>query len=164
MRQFVSGLAAGLIALPITVLVTGSLGLLPTGSTATPPTWEIAFARHALHAAAASHAPHLRNPVAPTDSALRAGMKFFRDQCAGCHGSPGHEDPVGLYPEPPKFASHPPTLPDWQLLWIVKHGVRYTGMFAWEGAVSDDKLWTVVTFLRHLDSLPPGIAADWHGH
>jgi thiosulfate dehydrogenase len=165
MRQFFFGLAVGLAILPATIFIAGSFGLLPTTSTVTPPAWETAFARHALHAAAAAHAPRLRNPVAPTDSNLRAGMKFFRDDCAGCHGSPGRDnDSVGLYPVPPHFASHPPTLPDWQLYWIVKNGVRYSGMFAWDGQVADLKIWTVVTFLHHLDSLPPAIATDWHAH
>lgn len=162
MRHFALGLIAGLLTLPLIALIAGAFGLFPTGSTETPPTWETAFARHALHSAAARNAPRLHNPVAPTDSVLRAGMKFFRDDCAGCHGSPGHVLPVGLYPEPPKFASHPPTLPDWQLYWIVKKGVRYSGMFAWDGQVKDEKIWTVVTFLSHLDSLPPSVAAEWH--
>lgn len=161
MRTFLLGLAVGLLVLPLMVSVAGMLGALPTGSAATPPAWEVAFARHALHAAAARSRPVLRNPIAPTDSTLRAGMKFYRGECAGCHGTPGHERPVGLYPEPPKFASHPPTLPDWQLCWIVKKGVRYSGMFAWDGQVSDGQIWTVVTFLSRLDSLPPAIAADW---
>jgi thiosulfate dehydrogenase len=161
MRRFILGFAAGLATLPAMVLVAGLFGLLPTRSTATPPAWETAFARHALHAAAASHAPHLRNPVPPTESTLRAGMKFFRDQCAGCHGLPGKDNSVGLYPDPPHFASHPPTLPDWQLYWIVKNGVRYSGMFAWDNEAADEKIWTVVTFLSHLDSLPPSVAAEW---
>ena len=164
MRHFVLGLVVGLAALPLVVLIGGALGVLPTSATATPSALETAFARHALHRAAAVHAPRLHNPIAPTDSNLRAGMKFFRDDCAGCHGSPGHEQPAGLYPEPPQFASHPPALPDWQLFWIVKNGVRYSGMFAWDGQVRDEKLWTVVTFLHHLDSLPPAVAADWRAH
>jgi mono/diheme cytochrome c family protein len=162
MRQFLLGLVIGVAILPVTIFIAGSFGWLATNSTATPPAWETSFARHALHAAAASHAPRLHNPVMVNDSTLRAGMKFFRDQCAGCHGTPGREEPVGLYPEPPKFASHSPTLPDWQMFWIVEKGVRYSGMFAWRGqGVDDEKIWTVVTFLHHLDSLPPDIAAEW---
>jgi hypothetical protein len=44
-------------------------------------------------------------------------------------------------------------------------------MFWWEGSwgkdasgkdISDEKIWTVVTFLKHIDSLPPAVAAEWH--
>ena len=138
MRNFIVGFTAGLATIPAVLFVLGLLGALPTRSTATPPAWETAFARHALHAAAAVHAPHLQNPVAPTDSTL--------------------------YPTPPRFATHPPTLPDWQLFWIVKNGVRYSGMFAWDNEAADEKIWTVVTVLHHLDSLPPSVAAEWKAH
>jgi hypothetical protein len=48
--------------------------------------------------------------------------------------------------------------------------VRYSGMFGWAGQfgkdasgkdVSDERIWTAVTFLTHLDSLPPMVDAEW---
>jgi mono/diheme cytochrome c family protein len=173
MRRFILGLVAGLVAIPVVVFVAGWFGLLPTTANAAAPAWETAFAHRALDAAATRRAPHLRNPVAPTEANLRAGMKLFKDGCAGCHGLPDAKitNVVSLYPDPPYFAGHPPTEPDWQLFWIVKYGVRYSAMFAWDGQwgkdstgrdITDDKIWTVVTFLRHLDSLPPAVSAEWH--
>ena len=173
MRRFVFGFVAGLVTIPVVIFVGGWFGLLPTKANAAAPAWETAFAQHALDAAAARHAPRLSNPVAPTEANLRLGMKLFRDGCAGCHGLPdAHRDTtVNLYPDPPYFAGHPPTEPDWQLYWFVKYGIRYSAMFAWDGQwgkdstgrdVTDDKIWTVVTFLRHLDSLPPAVATEWH--
>ena len=47
------------------------------------------------------------------------------------------------------------------MFWIVKRGVRYTGMCAWEDEISEDKLWKVVTFLNHLKDLPPGVQMEW---
>jgi hypothetical protein len=56
------------------------------------------------------------------------------------------------------------------LFWIVQGGVRYSGMFGWAGQfgkdasgkdVSDERIWTAVTFLTHLDSLPPMVDAEW---
>src|SRR5271154_690340 len=70
----------------------------------------------------------------------------------------------------PKLVFHPSTKPDFQLFWIVRGGVRYSGMFAWGGQfapdangkdVSDEKIWTAVTFLTHLNSLPPAVDAEW---
>jgi mono/diheme cytochrome c family protein len=52
---------------------------------------------------------------------------------------------------------------DWQLYWIVKHGVRYSGMAAWGNQVPDSTIWQVVTFLSRFDSLPPTIDAVWRG-
>lgn len=57
-----------------------------------------------------------------------------------------------------------------ELFWIAEHGVRYSGMFVMKGAFrkdasgrdpSDEKIWTMVTFLTHLDALPPAIDAEW---
>jgi hypothetical protein len=75
---------------------------------------------------------------------------------------------ASFYPYVPQFAFDPPRLPDWQLFWIVKNGVRYSGMSAWDSqwsndpVKSDDNTWKVVTFLSRLDSLPPVVNAEWH--
>ena len=104
-----------------------------------------------------------------------AGMKLFKGDCAGCHGEPSsaaeRETENSLYPSSPVFALHPPRRPDYPLCWIIKGGVRYSGMFKWDEEfgkdpsgkdISDEKIWTAVTFLTHLDSLPPAVAAEWH--
>jgi len=61
----------------------------------------------------------------------------------------------------PQFALAPPRKPDSHLYWIVKHGVRYSGMGAWERLLPDSTPWQVVTFLSRLDSLPPSVDAAW---
>jgi predicted alpha/beta hydrolase family esterase len=69
------------------------------------------------------------------------------------------------------FALHPPSKPDYQLFWIIQNGVRYSGMFHWSEQFSKDesgkdnseqKIWEAVTFLKHIDSLPPTVAAEWN--
>jgi mono/diheme cytochrome c family protein len=173
MRNFLFGLIAGILTLPAAAVLAASLGLLPTAANAVPSRLEKAFAHLALDAAASRHAQHLANPIASTPENLMAGMKLFKGDCAGCHGDPNSAtdlEPDILYPKPPAFALHPPRKPDYQLFWIIKKGVRYSGMFAWEGQfgkdatgkdISDDKIWTAVTFLTHLDSLPPAVDAEW---
>src|SRR5579863_4697388 len=120
MRLFTFGFAGGVLSVPAVVLIGGWLGLLPTRATTTPPAWETAFARHALHVAAARQGRQLRDPVPPTEANLREGMKIFRGDCAGCHGSPTMTGAQGfLYPSPPDFSRHPPPLSAHQLSWIV---------------------------------------------
>jgi hypothetical protein len=68
----------------------------------------------------------------------------------------------GFYPRVPQFAQSPPQQPDWQLLWILRHGIRYSGMGAWrEAMLSDKEAWEVVTFLSRLNSLPAAVQAAW---
>ena len=175
MVKVLLGFLIGVVAFPIAIVVVARLGLLPIHANTSPSGWENAFAHMALNASAARHAPQVPNPIAPTDENLMAGVKLFKNDCAGCHGTPDtagkNEANVILYPNAPQFALHPPRKPDYQLFWIVKGGVRYTGMFAWGGQfspdasgkdVSDEKIWTAVTFLTHLDSLPPAVDAEWH--
>jgi mono/diheme cytochrome c family protein len=92
-----------------------------------------------------------------------SGAKVYRDGCAGCHGDsqkPSHWGSTAFYPRAPQFASEPPDKPEWQIFWIVKNGVRYSGMGAWDGEIPDEKIWQVVTFLSRLRNLPPEVQAD----
>lgn len=170
MFRFAWGFALGILVLPATALLLACLGFLPAVAVVEPPRWERAFAELALNSYVARHAPHLANPVAPTNEKLLAGLAVFRDACSGCHGDPngGSQYGASFYPRVPQFALNPPQNPDWQLFWIVKNGVRYSGMSAWEGqwhhdkATSDDRIWKVVTFLSRLNSLPPAVDAEWH--
>jgi mono/diheme cytochrome c family protein len=175
MSKFLLGFLAGVLALPLAILIIARLGLLPINANTSPAGWESAFAHMALDASAAHQAPKLSNPIAPNEENLMAGVKLFKNDCAGCHGTPNtaaeNETNVNLYPNAPQFALHPPRKPDYQLFWIARGGVRYTGMFAWAGQFapdasgydpSDEKIWTAVTFLTHLNSLPPSVEAEWH--
>jgi thiosulfate dehydrogenase len=174
MGKFLLGFVMGILAVPIVAFVAAGMGWLPTNANAEPSALEKAFAHLALDSAAARKAPHLTNPIPPTEENLMAGMKLFKGDCAGCHGDPNNgakrEAENFLYPSPPVFALHPPSKPDYQLFWIIKGGVRYSGMFKWDGEfgkdasgknISDEKIWTAVTFLTHLGSLPPAVAAEW---
>lgn len=174
MRKFALGLVTGLLIIPVGAVLVAWLGFMPTIAKARPPAWEGRFAHMALMAAAARRAPQLTNPIPPTEANLLKGVKLFKGDCAGCHGSAAVtvDTSVGLYPDAPHFAKHHPRAPDWQLFWIVKNGVRYSGMFSWDGQwgkdsitgkdSTDEKIWTTVTFLKHLDSLPPSVDAEWH--
>jgi mono/diheme cytochrome c family protein len=127
MRKFL--FVVGILALPAAAVVGAWLGMIPISAKAVPGKWETAFARLALDEAAARHAPYLTNPIAPTKENLRAGVKLFKGDCAGCHGDPNspvtNGDASGLYPNPQVFAHKPPTKPDYQWFWIIRGGVRY---------------------------------------
>ena len=171
MRKVATGWLLGILTLPILGLGMAWLGLLPSHATAPPPAWEKAIAQMALERYVARHAQRVANPVAATDENLLAGMQVFKDACAGCHGDPGATSDYGasFYPNVPQFAKHPPRLPDYQLFWIIRNGIRYSGMSAWDRqwdknqATSDDRIWKVALFLSRLDTLPPAVDAAWRG-
>jgi mono/diheme cytochrome c family protein len=163
MRRFIWGFLIGSAVMPLAAAIIFLMGGSSVDATADPPAWETVLARRSLSASVARQ-PKLANPVAADSENLRAGMKIYRDNCAGCHGDfgkPSHWGTHSFYPRVPQFASEPPQRADWQLFWIVKHGVRYTGMGAWDGEMPDQKIWTVVTFLSRLQKLPDDVRAEW---
>lgn len=164
MRTFAWGVVAGLLLGPAIAVTAAFAGWIPVAATSEPPAWELAVARRALASSVAREAVPVPNPIAPSTDNLRAGMHLYRDNCAGCHGDAGKPSAWGsrdFYPRVPQFASEPPSRPDWQLFWIVAHGVRYSGMGAWGELMPLEDRWKVVTFLSHLRGLPPELEAEW---
>src|SRR5690349_11485319 len=39
--------------------------------------------------------------------------------------------------------------------WKIAHGIRWTGMPSWKSTLSDEQIWTLALFLKHMDKLPP---------
>ncbi len=94
------------------------------------------------------------------DRALsRRGLALYEAQCAQCHGAPGVAPQLfalGMLPVPTNLAYAVRELSPAELYWVVKNGLKMTGMPAWEFRLSDRDLWAVVAFLIEL----PGIAPD----
>src|SRR5262249_24812224 len=138
------------VLLPLLMFMIGAFGLFRMQATAEPPRWEKAFARRAFNASVARHAERLQNPITPTEENLLAGMTMFSNNCSGCHGDSDQRSvwgTQGFYPRVPQFGFEHPKKPDWQMFWIVKHGVRNSGMGVWKDLVPEQKIWLVVTFL-----------------
>lgn len=94
-----------------------------------------------------------------TDEALiRAGAGNYDAMCVGCHLKPGVTDSEmhrGLYPQPPALASMSrPTRPD-HAYWIIKHGIKASGMPAWGKSMDDQAIWGMVAFLQSISKLTP---------
>lgn len=89
------------------------------------------------------------------DPALIAlGAQHYSEMCTGCHLAPGVEDSDirhGLNPRPPnltRFAPDPA-----EAFWVIKHGIRMTGMPAWGPTHDDHKLWALVAYLQQQPKL-----------
>jgi mono/diheme cytochrome c family protein len=60
-------------------------------------------------------------------------------------------------PPAPQLINRIPHDDDAWLFWVTKHGVRMTGMPAWDGVLPDDEIWTIITFVKHSDKLPADV-------
>lgn len=94
---------------------------------------------------------------------VQSGLAIFRVHCVQCHGAPGvAPEPfsLGLRPLPrPLVRSGMERSPSF-LFWVIKHGIKMTGMPAWDFRMSDDDIWALVAFLRELPALTPAQYAE----
>jgi mono/diheme cytochrome c family protein len=96
--------------------------------------------------------PDLKNP-----EMARRGAGNYDAMCVDCHLAPGTEDSelsVGLNPTPPNLAKHA-HIDAAEAFWVIKHGIKATGMPAWGKRMEDSYIWDLVAFLRVLPSLSP---------
>jgi mono/diheme cytochrome c family protein len=108
-----------------------------------------------------SIASRARGIVVPNDlkdpTRISKGAGQYADMCSGCHLAPGMkrtEISQGLYPRAPELRRKT-TLTPAEQFWVVKHGIKMTGMPAWGVTHDDDLLWDLVAFVRKLPELTP---------
>ena len=171
MKGFWLGVGTTLVALVVGAFAIMGLGLVPVSADARPGAIEEWLAGFARDAAIERAAPEGESPVAPTAEALANAAPLYRDHCAGCHGSPSTQDNVfaaSLYPPAPQFlgAKAPKHLhdSDGELFVVIRNGIRLTGMPTSTRMLKDGEIWRLVTFLKHLDELPPEAIAAFGAH
>jgi thiosulfate dehydrogenase len=164
MRNFILGVLVTLAVLILGGLGTALLGFIPANANATPPNLERHLAMSALDASTDHHAPHINSPVLPSAENLIDGMKIYTMNCAGCHGTLDKK-PSSLgdsfYPPAPHLVQDPPDDPDWHNYYVIRNGIRYTGMPAWDKTLSDQDIWKVTLFLSHMEKMPAAAQDYW---
>jgi len=92
------------------------------------------------------------------------GLKIYREGCAGCHGDfagASRWGTRGFYPRVPQFVDVEVPLTAAEMFVTIKHGVRYTGMGAWDKMLTDDEIWDVIAFVKQIRSLPAPADQVW---
>jgi len=142
-------------------------GLIPANADRNPSWLETWMANTSLDATLRRVAPKIQNPVPLTEQNLFKGVKLFATNCAVCHGSEkgaATPSPIakGLYQKPPQLATDGvEDDPQGDSFWKIKHGIRLTGMPSFRYSLSDQEIWTLALFLKHMDKLPPVVQKAW---
>jgi mono/diheme cytochrome c family protein len=96
---------------------------------------------------------------APGDTQrAQRGAVCYQSLCVQCHGAPGvAQNDIGksMQPVPGPLVD---ALQRWQpreLYWITRHGIKMSGMPAWEFRLDDGQIWDVVAFIERLPTLSP---------
>jgi cytochrome c553 len=116
------------------------------------------FLHYAMRQSVATHSMAIDAPALADPALVHRGAGHYASGCAPCHGAPGQpRSAIALAMTPP-----PPFLPEriaeWQpneLFWIVRHGVKFTGMPAWAALERTDEVWAMVAFLLLLPDMRP---------
>ena len=116
-----------------------------------------AIARHATDTPPANFADAAR---------VQAGARAFDTLgCPVCHGAPGvkwAKFSEGINPDPPDLKEVAGPLSPAQLFWVVKNGIRMTGMPSF-GAIgaSDEDMWSVAAFVKKLPDVSEADYKAW---
>jgi mono/diheme cytochrome c family protein len=164
MPRFFIGVVVGIVATLVALTLTIWLWPWDVKAVSVPSALETSVMRDLLSRGIDREARPAAVPLPASEANLRAGLKIFRMNCAGCHGdstSPSLWGTTAFLPRVPQFATQPPDWKIWQIRWIVKNGLRNTAMGAWAPLMSNEQIWQVSLFLSRLGSLPPDVAAEW---
>ncbi len=103
-----------------------------------------------------THAMGIQVPALHDPGMVLKGATLYETGCFPCHGNPTIQRPriaMQMTPHPPYL---PPVIHEWkpsELFYIVKHGVKFTGMPAWPAQQRDDEVWAIVAFLQKFPQL-----------
>lgn len=159
-RGFWDGAILAVLALAAIGLTGGALvvvsGVAPIK--ASSGHWAITrwFLNFSMGRSVATHSLGVKAPPLDKPGLILQGAMHYEIGCRPCHGAPGQRQPripAAMTPHSPKL---PPLIGGWEaaeLFYIVKHGVKFTGMPAWPALGRDDEIWAVVAFLRKLPDL-----------
>ncbi len=122
---------------------------------AKPSGLEAFLARQARSLATPAAAKQMKNPLSPAPLDIAEGRDHFADHCAVCHANNGSgktEMGKNMYPPAPDMrVAETQQLSDGELFYIIKDGIRFTGMPGWGG--DDEENWKLVLFIRHMPQL-----------
>jgi mono/diheme cytochrome c family protein len=112
-------------------------------------------------------------PFGISEDVFESGAHVYREHCAACHGTPGHD--VGyakyMFPSAPQLwkqhGSHGVVgVSDdetGETYWKVANGIRLSGMPSYKHVLSDTQMWQVSLLLKNADKELPGpVAAILH--
>ncbi len=143
------------------ILYAGYREAIRHGFSARAKPWAVeAFVAHRLRRLAiGTEAAQLHNPFSASPEILAEARDHYAEECALCHANDGSgetEVGEGLYPPAPDLRD-PSTqeLSDGELFSIIRNGIRFTGMPAWDAEGEEDEHWKLVLFIRHLPDLTP---------
>lgn len=116
------------------------------------------FLEQGMHQSVRFHARDIEPPPLDDPQRIARGARLYHAACVQCHGAPGiapHGIGMSMQPVPGPLVDSGEKWQPNELYWIVRHGIKMSGMPAWEYRMSEEELWDTVAFMRRLPQLTP---------
>ena len=87
---------------------------------------------------------------------ITSGEELYQGLCAICHGGPDSPPSAigqGLNPPAPPLNNEPAKWTGAQVYWIVKNGIKMTGMPSFGGSHDSSDLWDIVAYVMKIPTL-----------
>lgn len=125
-----------------------------------------AVLEYARERSIARRAVELTVPRLDDPALIATGAEHYAAMCTGCHLAPGLPETElrqGLNPQPPDLTRAGVARDPQRSFWIIKHGLKMTGMPAWGATHDDASIWGLVAFVQQLPELSPQAYAELTG-
>lgn len=148
-----------LIGVFLTVVFGGVYNVGATDKHTAPMEWVF---RKTMESSVRNHAKHIKVPNNINLQDKKLARKFYgayTKACQSCHGAPGRKpDPwMYIYPAAPNLMDIAVVgkWTDAELFWIIKNGIKDTGMPALGPTHGDEEMWGVTAFVKQLPNTFP---------
>lgn len=157
-NAFITGFVAAIVlalVIALGVILSGAYNVAATDRHNPIVAWafDTTFENSVSRRASAMAAPDL------TPAMVQAGAREYKAMCAHCHGGVGAARAgwaETMRPKPPALAASARHLSASEVFWLVRHGVKMSGMPAFGPTHDDRTIWNIAAFVKAM----PGMSAE----
>ncbi len=126
---------------------------------ATVPHWDITvwLMKEMVNRSIKFHSRGIQPPPSKDPKLVSIGFREFHAMCRLCHGAPSYppsEFAQGLYPKPPDLGEkETQNMSDAELYWVVKNGIKMTGMPGFGPTHAEEELRAIVAFVKRIPDI-----------
>jgi len=156
MKKTIKTLVAASVAASVAVVGVAYFGLVNVGADDPHFPAVHAFLSMTRDRSIEVRSKDIQVPNLDDQALIKAGAGNYNSMCIGCHLAPGVADTElsqALYPAPPNLTKVGIDSNPAAAFWVIKHGIKATGMPAWGKSMGDEYLWGMVAFLDKLPKL-----------
>ena len=169
MTSFTKGLGLGIVAtllllaaIALIVILTGAYNVAADDRHLPTTEWALDTS---MTNSVQSRAKDLQAPEF-IPAMVETGAGDYKAMCAHCHGGVGEgraEWSAGMLPHPPALATAAEMWSDEEVFWLVKHGVKASGMPAFGGTHDDRAIWNIAAFVKSMPEMTEDEYAAYRG-